>query len=520
MQTTNEQASLEALLSWLDEQKEQFVPEIGMLTRPLKGVGYHTTLADGTMVCSTRENAEYAVLLLKADRVAEAEAILRKVLALQDREPDHKTYGIWPWFKEETLEQMSPPDWNWAAFIGAQLVVAHRLYAEKMSVDLVQDIELALKCASEAIIRRNVTLSYTNIAIMEAVVTATSGEVLEDNTFRLHGQERLKSLVGFTQEQGSFCEFNSLTYTLVALLELERALHLLHDEATLEAVQWLWTHAWDVISSHFHPKTREWAGPHSRAYSDFLSDYQRHILNLRCGQTVCRPAEKTFMSVLDPIQCPEAFLPRFTTSERAVTCVKQRFSNQHDQPVTGTTWMHPGGCLGSVNTSTFWTQARPVIGYLDLGTGQPGLIRLRFYHDGKDFASAVVTSEQEEACVRSCITMRDGHGDYHIHLDRPADGQFQAESFAVRYELTAPEAEVRQITDQTFELTAGKWKAVVTIQHGAYMGNPISWRSGKEGQTAYVEGVMYEGKRTAFSFPDLASLDLQLTLQLDCLPES
>ena len=32
----------------------------------------------------------------------------------------------------------------------------------------------------------------------------------------------------------------------------------------------LYRTAWDEIASHFHPPTRQWAGPHSRCYSTLL----------------------------------------------------------------------------------------------------------------------------------------------------------------------------------------------------------------------------------------------------------
>ena len=45
----------------------------------------------------------------------------------QDQDPQRRTYGIWPYHYEEPLDAMNKPDWNWADFIGVQLLqLAHR----------------------------------------------------------------------------------------------------------------------------------------------------------------------------------------------------------------------------------------------------------------------------------------------------------------------------------------------------------------------------------------------------------
>ena len=95
-----------------------------MLRCPLHSPGYHTTLTGG-MTHPTRESLTYAAALLdtgEEELRQRAQGILRRILALQDQDPSSKTYGIWSWFAEEPLTQMSPPDWNWADFCGTQLL--------------------------------------------------------------------------------------------------------------------------------------------------------------------------------------------------------------------------------------------------------------------------------------------------------------------------------------------------------------------------------------------------------------
>jgi hypothetical protein len=61
-----------------------------------------------------------------------AEKIIRKVLSLQVTDPEHKYHGIWPWLMEEPVDQMAPPDRNWADFLGAQLALLLKQYTDRL----------------------------------------------------------------------------------------------------------------------------------------------------------------------------------------------------------------------------------------------------------------------------------------------------------------------------------------------------------------------------------------------------
>ena len=102
------------LLRALQPLDQKYDPAEQMLRQPFSSPGYHTTLHGG-WVHPTRDALQYAVALLdtgEPERLTRAEAILRRVVALQDTDPTSKTYGIWSWFMEEPLPKMSPPDWN------------------------------------------------------------------------------------------------------------------------------------------------------------------------------------------------------------------------------------------------------------------------------------------------------------------------------------------------------------------------------------------------------------------------
>ena len=74
---------------------------------------------------------------------------------------------------------MSPPDWNWADFLGANLLQISRDHRDILDPDLLQQVDHAIVHACHAIIKRNVGPGYTNIAIMGAYVTLVAGELFQ-----------------------------------------------------------------------------------------------------------------------------------------------------------------------------------------------------------------------------------------------------------------------------------------------------------------------------------------------------
>jgi len=69
--------------------------------------------------------------------------------------------------------------------------------------------------------------------------------------------------------------------------------------------------------------------------------------------------------------------------------------------------------LGSTNRSNFWNQSAAIIAYGPNG----GFFRLRFFHDGYDFSSALVFTVQHENRVLGLVNFRSPGGDKHISLD-------------------------------------------------------------------------------------------------------
>ena len=128
-----------------------------------------TCLSYMRWICSDSALPEYT------DRAVQ---ILKVILQLQDTRQESPTYGLWPYYYEEPLDQMDSPDWNYADFIGKKLVLTLKHHGDRLSEALRQGLTEAIGCACQAIVNRDVGPGYTNIAVMGAFVTLVGGEVI------------------------------------------------------------------------------------------------------------------------------------------------------------------------------------------------------------------------------------------------------------------------------------------------------------------------------------------------------
>ena len=383
----------------LAELHAHYDPVEKMIRRPFSSPGYHTTLQGGE-VHPTRDSLAYAVALLDTGDPAllkRAEAILGRVIALQDQNPASKTYGIWSWFLEEPLDKMSPPDWNWADFCGVQLLQVALDHRHRLSPDLAAKVDTAIQHAARSIQRRNVGPGYTNIAIMGTYVTLVAAELYHLDDLHQYALNRLRAFHAYTMQTRAFTEYNSPTYTVVALKELARLRQHAQDAEARRLVEEIYRLAWEEIAQHFHPPTRQWAGPHSRCYRTLLSADTLALIQ-RSTEGRARFGAGEPPPALDehrlPTPCPRDLETFFTAldhpRELAKTFVKA------DPPVIGTTWLDLQFALGSVNRGDLWNQRRALLAYW--GTAErPSYLHVRCLHDGYDFAAAQFFSLQPPA---------------------------------------------------------------------------------------------------------------------------
>jgi hypothetical protein len=498
---------------------EVYSAELSMLGLSWRGPDYHTRIPQGAWVHPTRESLDYALDLIRSGRKGQAAAIVSKVLSLQDTYPTSKTYGIWPWLLEEPLAEMDPPDWNWADFCGARLAQLLVEHAGDLPEDMVGATRTGLGHAAASIFRRNVGPAYTNIAVMGAGVTLAAGELLDEPRFADYGRRRLRNIVEHTEHHGGFNEYNSPTYTIVTLAECERMLQLVRNPSARADAERLRRAAWQTIAEHYHPGTNQWAGPHSRAYSDRLDAGIAGYLSERTGVEI-RPHPASVLrdrfEGTAPLPCPPGLVDRFRTpvsKERELNSTFIR-RGEEDDSTLGTTWMSEVACLGSVNHDNLWDQRRVLLGYWWTEEDPAVVLRLRFLHDGHDFSSACVRNTQSGEHILTAVGLLTGMGDTHHQLDVPASGTFDAEDFRVRYQLVGEGVAGNELGDGRFELSAGSHRAVIHTTPGRFGQHELVWEMEQSEGRVCLDGVCYRGPRQRFDPAGLSDVVVVSGLEL------
>lgn len=515
-------ARREGFLKALAAQDQSYDGTARMLAGPFSSPGYHTTLESGT-VHRTRDSLIYAVALLDTgdpNRLERAEQILDRVIDLQDQDPDSRTYGIWSWFLEEPLDRMSPPDWNWADFCGTQLLQVAIDHMDRLPGPLQEKVRESILHAARSIQRRNVGPGYTNIAIMGTYVTLVAGERFKDSALLDYGRQRLQRFHDYTEQKGSFSEYNSPKYTVVAISELTRILAHVKDPECRRLTEDLHGFAWYHLARRFHAPTKQWAGPHSRSYATLLHPSVLAFIQRGTKGKVSYMSEAEAYESIDahriPLACPVDLLPYFTSLAEAREEIETFVLNpQGEHDVIGRTYLHPDFTIGSVNCGDLWNQRRPVVAYWNTPSG-PAAMRVRFLHDGYDYASASIFTIQDGPELLSAVLFATDRGDTHISLDRIANGTIQARDLRMRLQFEGAIGDLKlpaqmQVGDPV-DFESGGMEARFCV-HGAQIDElPVRMETGRDDEGAWIDVVLYNGVTREFDFTKIAAAGVVFTL--------
>jgi len=517
-------AGKQAFLKALDERGKSYDPNECMIRRPFSSPGYHTTLKGG-YVHPTRDSFNYAVALLDSGRPHDLDracAILRRVIGLQDQHPDSRTYGIWSWFMEEPLDNMSPPDWNWADFCGAQLLQVVIDHIGRLPPDLQVQTRNAVIHACHSIKRRDVKPGYTNIALMGTYVTLVAGERMGVPEVLEYGRMRLRRFMEYAREKGAFSEYNSPTYSVVAVTEITRMLMHVTDAADRKLVEELNRLAWGHVARHFHVPTRQWAGPHSRAYRTFLGDSEYAFIQRATGNRVRLVGDDKLYDSLDSHRvravCPEDLHDYFTelaAPRLEVEAFVRNEGGRHD--IIGTTYLHPDLCLGTVNIGDLWNQRRPVLAYWNTPGGRLAM-RIRCLHDDYDYSSASIFTVQDKTDVLGAVTFATDRGDTHISLDRIKDATIRARDLRIRLEFEGDTEDLK--LPARFELgrpariESTNVAVDFAIARAVFAEEPLKTETGRSENKAWLDVVLYSGPEKPINFAQVDQAAVAFTLTL------
>lgn len=500
------EADCQVLLKNISEMDQTYDPNGKMITQVLNGWNYHTDAESGTFH-DTRSSLYYAVALLdcgKKEYEQRAFDVIEKTISLQDTLQSSPSCGVWPYFEEEPLAtKKSPIDYNWADFNAVSLLDIYMGHKDRIPAPLLKKIEHALILAAKSVQKRNCGPSYTNIAIMGTYVTYVVSHLFDMPDMQEYAKQRLKRFYDYTQEKNGFSEYNSPTYSIVALDELNRLQrHIVEPEAKA-MIDELYNRCWDMIARHYHQPTAQWTGPNSRSYSTLIDTLFYGILKEASLGKIDLGYDPNRWDVKTKHVIPDELLSYFLspTYPRTETDI---FEKEEPQ-IIGTSYLTDTYAISSVSRSSLWNQRRPLTAYW--GTiGDVHYLQVRLLHDGYDFSTALIFSQQKDNHVLSAINFGTNGGDKHISIDRIKDGKFLAQDLRIRFELgnckdikvSLPASE-----KETFCIEACGRNISLSLLEARFDSSKGYWEKGSDGTNSWVDFVIYTGEAKVFDLTQM-----------------
>ncbi len=508
----------EYILISVENNHKLFNPETGMIQWHVEpwsggGGGYHTRLSGD--IHNVRFNIEYAnnvFFLRKEEYYEEAKSALMHTIKAQDTREGSKTYGLWPYYVEEDCDHMLAPDYNMADFNSKNLAYILKRRFDCIDEEMRTMISDALMRAAECSIRRNVSPDYTNISLMSLNTIIIAGELSGNKALLERGKERLRKVYEYNMFSQNYSEFNSPTYTPLAIEELGIMLEMVEDEECLKMARDLNYLAWDMFLRHYHKELRELCPPHMRAYSSFnnnLPDVVYLGTNGRYGMlnTVDIPYPK--MMQIMPV-CPEELIKKYLEPAQKTVFLDETFykknnirtpdedtviiRNLESPDLKSFTYITGDYSMGAFEKTDMWTQRRSSMVYWGNGEHKAS-VRIRCINKDYDYCSGMVYTNQFENVMLSHCGFVTDRGDFHYILDKTKDGKLTTEKLFFKFELEGDCENVTVTQDGTrFTISDKGIKIDINILEAVFEGQPM--RVFYNEADKCVEAVCFDGERT------------------------
>lgn len=520
----------------LSRSEDHYDADKKMIWSVTKEKHYHSDLDSGIKVHDTRSSIQYAAALLHTGDTADIQrgiAIVRAILPLQETDADLPFCGVWPYYPEDQLRgRKAPVDYNWADFISVYLIDIVLNSPDYLDEGLKKQIKKSLILAAHSIIKRNVKADYTNICIMGTYVCYMVGNLYDQPDIRNYGQKKLAYFYNYTKNSKGFTEYNSPTYTVVAMNELLRMKQAITNPTDSNMVNELYHLCWSMIARHFHPPSGQWCGPNLRVYNDLLTPDLKQLLFYASKGRIDLPGNyPREPHVLEPHEIPTAIIPAFLKQDLPRVAVdtflvgKFQLKNQVTYPdgelpakdMVGKLYAHPIYALAAVNQGYLWNQCRPLIAHW--GTPEnPSYLRVRFLHDKYDFAAVHIKSVQDSSTVLSILNLAYNGGDKHPAIDPIKDATITATDLRLRIETGGDiGSSVFLVSgDNKNELLfeSGLMHMAIRIPYCNWNGLDGHWEIGAEGNKKWADYVIHSGNRKVFDFATMKEAVIGLSLSV------
>lgn len=528
---------IEFLKEDLAKKEEYYDQDKKMLWTMTRDKHYHSDLDSGIIVHQTRESLEYAVALMytnEPEKIERGIDIVETVLPMQEKDPEMPFCGIWPYYPEDPLRgRKAPVDYNWADFIAVPLIDVMMHFSEHINDQMKKDIKEALILSARSIMKRNVQGDYTNICIMGTYVCYVVGDLYDLPEINDYARNKLAYFYQYTKDNKGFTEYNSPTYTVVAMNELLRMQRTIIHPEDKEKVDELYTMCWDMIARHFHQPSGQWCGPYLRTYSNLLTPELKRLLFNASGGVIDFPGDfPRIPNVITPHRIPEKMismfadqaLPRIEVDTFVVGNMQKKneaFDEKKNKAIVakdiiGKLYAHPQFALASVNQGYLWNQCRPLIAHW--GTQEnPVYMQIRFLHDHYDFSAVNMVSVQDSSTVLSVLNIANNGGDKHPNIDRIRESTIEASDLRLRFEIGGDISGTEISIDKKQNLAvlkSGHVNSLIHIPYTEWDGLTVYWSLGGDEDKKWIDYIIYSGNVRKFDFDGMTSAVLGLQLSM------
>lgn len=441
-------AGINSLRKNLERHMENYDECRGMIASTIDGsAGYHTKLSGRLHHIETSTSAAASIYFLECEEwYDKAKKMLNECLLLQDTREDSPTFGLWPYYAEETCDEMIEPDYNMADFNARHLV--YLLTKKREFFDEVQVTAMteALYAAAVCSMRRNVSADYTNMSMMSLNTIIPAGELCGNAEFFEQGKERLRTAHKYNMHCSAFSEFNCPGYTPLAIGEIGRMLHFFEDKECRTMADDLNRLGWEMLLSHYHKEMGQVAAPNMRVPRTINGDITETILFIGTGGRFGQIDEERMNFVdmyIAPPVCPEDLVEKYLVQgiEKPVFYDRLYYKTNNirskgedtvivrnvDSPdLRYFTYMAQNYTMGAFEATDTWSQKRSNLIYWG-EKGSVKALRLTCFNDEYAYSSGMVYTNQLNNVQLIHTGFVTDRGNFHYIIDKVKDGKLTTE---------------------------------------------------------------------------------------------
>ena len=426
-------SSVDSVRKIVEEKVSNINPKYGMISNFFKP-NYHSNLKPGNYCgITTSTNTAAAIFSCGYEKYyGIANNLLRNVISLQQKTGN--VSGLWQYYAEEKMEDMVAPDHNSADFNAYPMLYILKEHKDKLEDGMYDVIKGACILACEAILRRNLTIIYTNPTVMGIYCTVVCGELFGIEKFIEYGRNKLDKFYYRIMNQNTYDEYNCPGYSMLIANVYSLMLRHIEDPDMHKKTEQLDYIVWKMLGEHYHCELDEFTGPNLRQYVNFS--------DTKASKTAAglREDAEDVLSLVHNTKCPDNVFPLFTKKGK-VDDFRRLISTGFIYPYLGypmvdTQFIRPTYTLGSFSMDDCWNQRRNVVSYIG-NKEKKVCIRHRTYHNDYDFCSAFVSTAQEGNVALSITNFHTNRGDTHVDLDPVVNATVKAHNLYVLYQIEA-----------------------------------------------------------------------------------